>query len=184
MVDFCWPGHQWHYTSLSKILPCSLHLRGKSKCVDNYCIIKEFYMYICNKIHLFKYYVNTFNYVHTYIIKCIDIKLLKNMILFFLYTVQLRGNVTLACYSTLESRHSILLFWCTRCEYENDISRYNHSRTDSLEKYPRFLVRVKYYMRLTRVLYQMIHNSEQEERGFMAICLLDPERRIRVKHSF
>jgi len=77
-------------------------------------------------------------------------------------TVQLRGNVALACYSTLESRDLDTLYSCSDAPDVSASRVINHSRTHSLEKYLRFLVQVEYYIHLTRVLYQMIHNSNRE----------------------
>jgi len=80
----------------------------------------------------------------------------------FNYTVQLRGNVALTRYATLESQDLDTPYSCSDAPDVSTSRVVNHSRTDSLEKYPRFLVRVEYYMRLTRVLYQMIHNSNRK----------------------
>jgi len=78
--------------------------------------------------------------------------------------VQLRGNITLVCYSTLESRDINTSYSCSDAPDASTSRVINHSRTHSLEKYPRFLVRVEYYMHLTRVLYQMIHNLNRENK--------------------
>jgi len=76
--------------------------------------------------------------------------------------VQLRDNVALARYSTLESRDLDTPYSCSDASDASMSRVVNHSRTDLLEKYPRFLVRVEYYMHLTQVLYQMIHNSNRK----------------------
>jgi len=66
-------------------------------------------------------------------------------------TVQLRGNVALAHYSTLESQDLDTPYSCSDAPDVSTSRVVNHSRTDLLKKYPKFLVRVEYYMRLTRL---------------------------------
>jgi len=54
--------------------------------------------------------------------------------------VQVRGNVALACYSTLEPRDLDTPYSCSDAHDVSKSRVVNHSRTDLLENYPWLLV--------------------------------------------
>ena len=60
-------------------------------------------------------------------------------------TVQLRGNVALTCYSTLEPRDLDTPYSCSDAHNVSTSQVVNHYRTDLLENYQWLLVRVEYY---------------------------------------